>query len=109
MIKIKKDVREFVKGRIERYRRLTVRECAAIQTFPDNFIFHYDALQAGYKMVGNAVPVNLAFALAKQIAKDLHTVRYQKFKLNGAFNKRIDSRSIKLVGSRKNWAQRAEN
>ena len=49
------------------YRRLTIRECARIQTFPDDFIFYYDKLDDGYKMVGNAVPVNLAYALAKEI------------------------------------------
>jgi DNA (cytosine-5)-methyltransferase 1 len=108
MIKVEKDVREFVNGRIEEYRRLTVRECAAIQTFPDNFVFHYDALQAGYKMVGNAVPVNLAFALAKQIARDLHAVNYKKFKLNGAFNKNLYSKSIKVDTKRKNRTEVAK-
>ncbi len=53
------------------YRRLSVRECARIQTFPDDFIFHYRDLSAAYKMIGNAVPVNLGFALAKAIYQDL--------------------------------------
>jgi DNA (cytosine-5)-methyltransferase 1 len=42
------------------YRRLSVRECARIQTFPDDFVFEYDAIDAGYLMVGNAVPVEMA-------------------------------------------------
>jgi DNA (cytosine-5)-methyltransferase 1 len=52
------------------YRRLSVRECARIQTFPDNFIFNYKNISDGYKMVGNAVPVNLARILAKKIKED---------------------------------------
>ena len=53
------------------YRRLSVRECARIQTFPDNFIFHYKNIVAGYKMIGNAVPVNFSYAIAQAIKKDL--------------------------------------
>lgn len=71
MILIGKDKREFVKGKEHFYRRLSVRECARIQTFPDDFIFKYDKVADGYKMVGNAVPVNMAYALACQIKKDL--------------------------------------
>ena len=53
------------------YRRLTVREAARIQTFPDDFIFYYTNVAQGYKMVGNAVPVMLAFNIANKISKDL--------------------------------------
>jgi DNA (cytosine-5)-methyltransferase 1 len=53
------------------YRRLSVRECARIQTFPDNFIFNYNNIADGYKMVGNAVPVNFALVLAKKIMEDV--------------------------------------
>jgi len=59
--------RIFVPGKEHLYRRLSVRECARIQTFPDDFIFRYDKVAAGYKMIGNAVPVNFAEILAKQI------------------------------------------
>jgi DNA (cytosine-5)-methyltransferase 1 len=55
------------------YRRLSVRECARIQTFPDHFVFHYDKVTAGYKMVGNAVPVRLAKFLALSIKQALET------------------------------------
>jgi len=69
---VKKDVQRFVPGKEHLYRRLSVRECARIQTFPDNFIFYYTNVSDGYTMIGNAVPVKLAEALAKQIMQDLN-------------------------------------
>ncbi len=74
MIFIEQDKREFVKGQENLYRRLSVRECARIQTFPDDFIFKYSNLAVGYKMIGNAVPVNLAFCLAEKIKQDLKMI-----------------------------------
>lgn len=71
MVLVEKDLRKFVKGKEHLYRRLSIRECARIQTFPDEFVFYYDQLNNGYKMVGNAVPVNLAKAIAEQIMKYL--------------------------------------
>ena len=72
---IEKNKREFKQGSESLYRRLSVRECARIQTFPDNYIFYYNNLMAGYKMVGNAVPCNLAYTLAKAIKlQTLHFV-----------------------------------
>lgn len=68
MVKVGKDKFQFTN---EFNRRLSVRECARIQTFPDDFIFFYSSLDNGYKMIGNAVPVNLAEAIAKQIKRDL--------------------------------------
>ena len=68
---IEKNKRVFVPGKEDLYRRLSVRECARIQTFPDNFIFHYKKIAAGYKMIGNAVPVNMAKFLAESIKKQL--------------------------------------
>lgn len=68
---IHENKREFVKGKENLYRRLSVRECARIQTFPDDFIFVYDNIAMGYKMIGNAVPVNLAYEMAKAIRTKL--------------------------------------
>ena len=51
-------------------RRLTVRECARIQTFPDDFEFVKDNLLSstdGYRLIGNAVPPLLAFHLANRL------------------------------------------
>ena len=53
------------------YRRLSVREIARIQTFPDNFVFKYDRIVDAYKMIGNAVPVKLAEAFGRKIYQDL--------------------------------------
>lgn len=57
----------FQKDRLKEYRRLSVRECARIQTFPDNFIFEYDNIVDAYKMIGNAVPPRLGNVIAKSI------------------------------------------
>lgn len=73
---IEQNKREFVKGKEELYRRLSVRECARIQTFPDNFIFKYTNVANGYKFVGNAVPVNMAYTLANKIMQDLNSVLF---------------------------------
>lgn len=71
MIKIDKDKFQFQENKEALYRRLSIRECARIQTFPDSFQFEYQNIIDGYKMIGNAVPVNLAFAMASQIKKCL--------------------------------------
>lgn len=79
MEKVSTDVFEFKRGKEDLYRRLSVRECARIQTFPDDFEFIYDNITAGYKMIGNAVPVNLAYFLAKNIKQQI-SVKTQKKK-----------------------------
>ena len=71
MKKIGKDKCKFVHGSTKLYRRLTVRECATIQTFPEDYILEYSQVANGYKMIGNAVPVEFARRLAVQIKKDL--------------------------------------
>ena len=68
---VAKDLKQFVPGKERLYRRLTVRECARIQTFPDSFKFYYSKLSSAYKMIGNAVPVKLGEAIAKQIKHDI--------------------------------------
>ena len=71
---IEQNKRIFVEGKEHLYRRLSIRECARIQTFPDDHIFYYDNLIAGYKMVGNAVPCNLAYCLAKAIKLQIEEI-----------------------------------
>jgi DNA (cytosine-5)-methyltransferase 1 len=51
-------------------RRYSVREIARFQSFPDEFKFIGASISQKYKMIGNAVPVNLAFSIAKKIYED---------------------------------------
>ena len=51
-------------------RPFTTRENARIQSFPDDWIFH-GSINSQYKQIGNAVPVNMAFEIAKEIRKGL--------------------------------------
>ena len=44
-------------------RRYSVRECARIQSFPDNYIFGNIPLQSQYKVIGNAVPPVLGWVI----------------------------------------------
>ncbi|MGM9824453.1 MAG: DNA cytosine methyltransferase [Muribaculaceae bacterium] len=67
MVYKNKNERIFAPGNEHLYRRLSVRECARIQTFPDSFRFIYSNIQDGYKMVGNAVPPRMAKFLAEQL------------------------------------------
>lgn len=71
MVQVGKNERIFVEGKEDLYRRLTVRECARIQGFPDDFYFIYDRVDIGYKMIGNAVPVELARIIANAIKEEL--------------------------------------
>ena len=58
-------------------RRLTVRECARLQTFPDDYQFIISKTEKNvsvsssdaYKIIGNAVPCVLAYNIAMNIQK----------------------------------------
>ncbi len=77
MVKLGKDLWE-LPGGIEKHRRLSVKEIARIQTFPDWFAFSSGSETRGsnnnklnkiYKQIGNAVPVELARAILAPIAE----------------------------------------
>ena len=70
MEKVEKDEYRFAPGYEQLYRRISVRESARIQTFPDDFVIKYESISKGYRMVGNAVPVSLARAVADRIMFD---------------------------------------
>ena len=61
----------FKEGYEHLYRRMTIREVARIQGFPDSFKFIYNNANDAYKMIGNAVPVNLAYEVAIAIKNAL--------------------------------------
>lgn len=52
----------------EELRPLSVRECARIQTFPDDWVF-YGSTASKYRQIGNAVPVLLAKAIGDYLYK----------------------------------------
>ena len=59
----------FVEGKEHLYRRMTLRECARLQTSPDDFEFIYTNVDDGYKMMGNAVPVEFTKLMASAIKR----------------------------------------
>lgn len=65
------DKKIFVPGKEKLYRRLSIRECARIQTFPDKHKLIYTHPRVGYKMIGNAVPVKLSYHIARCIKAHL--------------------------------------
>jgi len=71
MIQVGPNLKGFAPGHEDKYRRLTIRECARIQTFPDDYEFVYTHMRNGYKMIGNAVPVEMARRVAEIIMRDL--------------------------------------
>lgn len=59
----------------EETRPLTVREYARIQTFPDDWQFE-GSQAAQYKQIGNAVPVNLAYAVGRSLVRLLNDLEH---------------------------------
>lgn len=81
-------------------RPFQTREYARIQTFPDNWEFEGSPNQI-YKQIGNAVPVNLAFAIGKELVKSLNAYvvdqelrrKYREF-----LKDRGDDRQMEMFG-----------
>jgi len=67
---IRANSRSRVQFHYELPRRLTVRECARLQTFPDSFVFP-DEPTPSIRQIGNAVPPVLAYHVAKHLLKFL--------------------------------------
>lgn len=89
---VEQNVREFIKGQEHLYRRLSIRECARIQTFPDKFFFDYTKVSAAYKMIGNAVPVRMGKILAEKIYSDLNAI---KISTNRTFSEEVNGTVVK--------------
>lgn len=74
MVKVDKDIYKFNEQYEHLYRRMTVREVARIQGFPDDFQFIYEKVDDAYKMIGNAVPISLAYEIAVAIKEQLEKI-----------------------------------
>lgn len=55
---------------VENVRSITVREASRLQSFPDDYFFEGNR-GAAFKQIGNAVPVVLAYKIAKEILKQM--------------------------------------
>ena len=56
-------------------RRMTIREIARVQSFPDDFQFPYTSIAGAYKVIGNAVPPILSWCLGRSIKEYLAQVK----------------------------------
>lgn len=83
MVKVGKNDCRFVEGKEDLYRRMTIREIARVQGFPDDFKFFYEDTNDAYKMIGNAVPVNLAYEIAVAIKAAIEQQTTKKECMNG--------------------------
>ena len=78
-----KNLGELEKGLPQR--RLSVRECARVQTFPDDYAFVWPkkgeqkglSASSAYKIIGNAVPPLLGFHIAKRL-EDMWDVYFKR-------------------------------
>ena len=72
---IRANAKSRVQFHYELPRRLTVRECARLQTFPDTFEFRHSAT-TNIMQIGNAVPPILGHVVARQVARFLSNVNF---------------------------------
>ena len=59
----------------EETRPLTIREYARVQTFPDSWFFE-GSISSQYKQIGNAVPVNLGYAMGRRLVSLLNSIEH---------------------------------
>jgi len=61
------------------HRPLTIRECARLQTFPDEFVFIGNNTEQ-MQLIGNAVPPLLSEHIARSLINDLNSPDYDQYK-----------------------------
>jgi DNA (cytosine-5)-methyltransferase 1 len=61
-------------------RRLSIREIARVQSFPDDFNFPYKSITGAYKVIGNAVPPIFGWVIAKALKN--HLKKYMDKKIS---------------------------
>ena len=96
----------FLEGYESLYRRMTIREIARIQGFPDDFQFIYENTDDAYKMIGNAVPVNLAYEIAVAINKFLSGKGGEVIGIDADYSEKTKGRA-RTVSTRSNDQGRA--
>lgn len=67
---LSKDGYMFIHPDSKQQRSITIREAACLMSFPMDFQF-LGSISYNYKMIGNAVPVNFAYSIAKSLIKEL--------------------------------------
>jgi DNA (cytosine-5)-methyltransferase 1 len=78
----------------EETRPLTIREYARVQTFPDEWSFS-GSLTSQYKQIGNAVPINLAYAISRSLIALLNDI--EKVEMGNKSSKKIKSKELALA------------
>mgnify|MGYP001777391414 FL=1 len=90
-------------------RPLSVREYARIQTFPDDWEFA-GTLSAQYKQIGNAVPVNLAWAVGRSVMRLMNQIEEIDQKGFSAVERNVeqndfDSHKVTYIHTEKEFTQ----
>ena len=73
-------------------RPLKVREYARIQTFPDNWEF-MGPITSKYRQIGNAVPVNLAYAVGRSVVSLLNKLESHDVDRDAIHNREVKTHS----------------
>ncbi len=88
-------------------RNLTLRECARLQTFSDDFVFA-GSIGERQQLIGNAVPPRLAHALGTSLRQDLEAGR-QRATLGGRLVSFVPTLSTGMSPALSSISERVES